>query len=239
MIKRGILLILVNLFLATAFAQTKVILIPTIHSLHKSNAQYNYDSLKRFVERLNPDVIAVEIRDIDLNADTNYLKRNYPYEMWMMRYWFTGKIIEGFDWLGEELEGKPVPERYWQEQSQIKRLEKELDEDSNYGKKLQNCIGYTKERLKILSKYTLTGILASKDDSLIRSYYDCMEQQLSGSRYQQLPRFYDKRNKKMETRLHSIIQKHQNKVIVILTGDDHYPYLLDYLKTTEVQLSKP
>ncbi|HYK54919.1 MAG TPA: hypothetical protein VEV15_00445, partial [Flavisolibacter sp.] len=72
----------------SGFAQTKVCLIPTLHGLHKTNKLYNYDSLKATVARLHPDVIAVEIRAEDVASDTAYLKKNYPYEMWMMRYWF-------------------------------------------------------------------------------------------------------------------------------------------------------
>jgi hypothetical protein len=238
MIKRSGFLILVSLLAAAAFSQTQVVLIPTIHGLHRTNRQYNYDSLKAIVKQINPDVIAVEIRSIEVNADTNYLKKNYPYEMWMMRYWFPQTHIEGFDWLGDDLEGRQIPERYWQEQSNIKRLEQQLDKDSIYSKKFGDCNRYTRKRLEILGKNALKEILNSDDAFFVINYYECMQQQLSGSIYEQLPNFYNRRNKEMETRLNAIIQKHQNKKIIVLTGDDHYPYLLEYLKTTGVQLLK-
>lgn len=239
MIKRSGLVVLISVLALAAFGQTKVVLIPTIHGLHRTNHQYNFDSLKTIVKKINPDVIAVEIRSIEVGADTNYLKKNYPYEMWMMPYWFPEATIEGFDWLGDELEGKPIPERYWQEQSKIKKLEQQLDKDTVYGKKFEDCLGYTKERLEILSKSSLKQILSSNDAFFVMKYYNCMKQQLSGSIYEQLPNFYNQRNNEMKSRLESLIQKHQDKKIVVLTGDDHYPYLLEYLKTTDVQLLNP
>ena len=93
--------------LATAFAQTRVYVIPVLHGMHKTNQQYTYDSIRAMVERLNPDVIAVEIRAEDIDSDTAYLKQNYPLEMWMMRYWFPSATIAGFDWLGKDLAANP------------------------------------------------------------------------------------------------------------------------------------
>jgi hypothetical protein len=235
----GIFLFLLSLATTLSFAQAKVLLLPTIHSLHKSNDLYTYDSLKRIVQRANSDVIIVEIRSMDVNADTNYLSKNYPYEMWMMRYWFPQATIEGFDWLGKELEGKPIPAAYWQQQSEIKKLERQLDKDSVYGRKFSACQQYTQKRLPILKNKSLHGILRSEDGLLIQNYYDCMKQQLEGSIYQKLPDFYMERNRQMEIRLKSILQKYPDKTVVVLTGDDHYPYLLEYLKKAKIQLLEP
>lgn len=222
-----------------ASGQTKLSLVPTIHGLHKENHLYSYDSIRAVVTRLRPDVIVVELRSIDISADTNYLKKNYPYEMWMMRYWFPGKIIEGFDWLGSDLEGKPIPERYWQEHSGIKKLERQLAEDSLWSKRFDSCRHYTEERLAILKNKSLEGILKSADAELIRNYYGCMEQQLKGSVYEQLSRFYSERNRQMQTAISALIRKHQGKRMVILTGDDHYPYLLDYMHKLGVEIMQP
>jgi hypothetical protein len=47
------------------------------------------------------------------------------------------------------------------------------------------------------------------------------------------------RNRQMEIRLKSILQKYPDKTVVVLTGDDHYPYLLEYFKKTKIQLLEP
>jgi hypothetical protein len=226
------------LLMATAFSQTKVYLIPTLHGLHKTNQQYNYDTIKAVVVRLNPDVIAVEIRPEDVKEDSSYLKSNYPFEMWMMPHWFAATTIEGFDWLGAELENKPIPPRYWQDQSRTKYLQRRLDLDSVYTARLKSCQLYTNDRMAILNSQSLKGIIASNDALLIKEYYNCLQLQLRGSDYEELTAFYTMRNKKMMTRLDALFQKHSGKTIVVLMGDDHYPYLLEHLKKSNVTIGR-
>jgi len=226
-------------FFTATFSQTKVYLIPTLHGLHKTNEKYNYDSLRSIIGRSHPDVIAVEIRAEDVKEDTAYIKKNYPYEMWMMRYWFPSTMIEGFDWLGTELEGKHMPDNYWRNQSRIKALERLLDMDTVYSNRLKRCRIYTDDRLAILKTQPLAGILKSSDAILTKLYYDCMNLQLRGSNYEELTDFYTTRNKMMQERLQGLTEQHQGKTIVILTGDDHYPYLLESLRKQKLIIAQP
>jgi hypothetical protein len=221
------------------FSQTTVYLIPSLHGIHKTNALYNYDSVKATIQRIAPDVIAVEIRKEDVAADTAYLKQNYPYEMWMMQYWFPTTNIEGFDWLGKELEGQPIPNRYWQDRSRIKALEQLLKIDTVYTKKLAGCQLYADERAVLLSNNSLKGLLQSNDAILIKEYYNCLAQHLRGSEYEELTSFYDSRNQQMMQRLKAILNTHSGKKIVILTGDDHVPYLRAFLNQQKVILKQP
>ena len=221
-----------------AAAQTKVYLVPVLHGTHKTNIFYTYDSVKAVVERTAADVIAVEIRPEDIGRDSQYLKKNYPFEMWMMPHWFAQKKIEGFDWLGEDIEGKPIPEAYWQQGSQAKRLQTLLGKDSVYTVRLKSCQLYTTERMKILSALALKGILASNDAILTKEYYNCLQQHLRGSDYEYLTEFYTQRNQKMMQNLDALFARHKDKTIAILTGADHYPYLLDHLRKTGVQVMR-
>jgi hypothetical protein len=239
MLKKNFLTILCLYFFATGFTQTKVCLIHALHGLHKTNNQYSYDSLKAIITRMHPDVIAVEIRAEDVASDTAYLKKNYPYEMWMMQYWFPSATIEGFDWLGTELEGKAIPDRYWKDQSKVKTLERLLDGDSVYSSKANQCQTHVDERMTILKNNSLQNILQSKDASLTKAYYNCLDLQLQGSDYAELTRFYTARNEKMQERLSALVEKYPNKTIVVLTGDDHYPYLLEHLQKQNIVLVQP
>lgn len=227
-----------TLFAATAWAQTKVYILPALHGIHKANEQYTYDSVQAIVGRLAPDVIAVEIRSEDITSDTGYLKQNYPYEMWMMRYWFPAATVEGFDWLGTELEGAPIPARYWKDHSRIKALERLLDTDTVYTARLAACQLYTEERLRILQGSSLRGILQSNDAILVKEYYNCLEQHLRGSVYEELTGFYEARNRRMEQNLSALVAKYSGKTIVVLTGDDHYPYLREHLLRQKITLGK-
>ena len=235
--KQKKLLFVAALFLvATAFAQGKVYIVPVLHGMHQANPEYTYDSVRAIVGRLNPDVIAVEIRAEDLTADTAYLKQNYPLEMWMMRYWFPSATLAGFDWLGTELGGRPIPERYWKDHSRIKALQALLKTDTAYSRKLQACQLYTDQRLDILERRSLRGILQSNDAILVKEYYNCLDQHLKGSEYEELTRFYDARNAQIQRNVAALVQAHKGKTIVVLTGDDHYPYLREYLLKQKVAL---
>jgi len=222
----------------SAAAQTKVYLVPVLHGMHKTNVLYNYDSVKAIVERTAADVVAVEIRPEDIGRDSNYLKANYPLEMWMAPHWFPQKEIEGFDWLGADIEGAPIPPGYWQNISEAKRLQAQLSKDSVYAARLKSCQLYANERQKLLSALSLKEILASNDAILTKEYYNCLEQHLRGSDYEALPQFYTLRNQKMMQHLDTLLQKHGGKTLVVLTGADHYPYLLEHLKKTGVTLAK-
>ena len=224
------------LLTATTFAQGKVYLIPVLHGMHQTNPEYSYDSVRATVERLKPDVIAVEIRAEDVQSDTAYLKQNYPLEMWMMRYWFPSATITGFDWLGSELEGKPIPARYWKDHSRIKALQTLLSIDTVYSRKLAACQLYTDQRLDILERQSLRGILQSNDAILVKEYYNCLSQHLQGSDYEELTRFYDTRNERIQQNVAALAAAHKGKTIVVLTGDDHYPYLREYLLKQKVSL---
>lgn len=225
-----------TLVMATAFAQGKVYIVPVLHGMHQTNPEYTYDSVRAIVDRLKPDVIAVEIRAEDITSDTAYLKQNYPLEMWMMRYWFPQAAIAGFDWLGEELEGRPIPERYWKDHSRIKALQALLKTDTVYTRKLEACQLYTDQRLDILERQSLRGILQSDNAILVKEYYNCLDQHLKGSAYEELTRFYDTRNAHIQRNVAALAETHRGKTIVVLTGDDHYPYLREYLVKQKVVL---
>jgi hypothetical protein len=239
--KEAWLLVFTLLTIQFACAQlTKIYLIPTLHDLHKTNRQYSYDSLRAIVSRIRPDVIAVEIRSEDINTDSAYLKRNYTCEMWMMKYWFPNASIQGIDWLGEDIEGKPIPYRYWQDQSKIKYLQRRLEIDTAFTAKLQNCKLYEEEHMKILQYNSLKNMLKSNDVIITKEYYDCLNGQLQGSDYEELTQFYDKRNNRMKQRLTSIVvTTPPDKTVVILTGADHFPYLLEHLRKLKVKVLQP
>ena len=219
-----------------AFAQAKVYLVPVVHGMHKANFFYTYDSVQAVVARTGADVVAVEIRPEDMGRDSQYLKKNYPYEMWMMPHWFGQKKVEGFDWLGDAIAGKPIPDGYWQ-QADVKRLQNLLAKDTFYTARLKSCQLYTDERLKILSSQSLKTILASNDAILTKEYYNCLEQHLRGSDYEALTSFYTTRNQKMMHNLDALFNRHKGKTIIVLTGADHYPYLLDHFKKSGVPVA--
>lgn len=216
-----------------------VYFIPTLHNYHDVNPHYSYDSLRSIVASLNPDIIAVEIRPEDIKADSAYLDDNYPYEMLMMRNWFPNVEFLGFDWLGEELEGRMIPEGYGKSgQSAYKEAEKRLSQDSLYMSKLSVCFTRMRERMSLIRNSSLEQLLVSADGEITRQYHECREKVLKGSPYEEMVIFTNKRDDKIVENINRIIESNKGKRIVILTGDDHYHVLKDKIKHNELYPSK-
>lgn len=215
----------------------KVYVFPTLHRLHQQNTNYTYDSLKAAITRIRPDIIAIEIRPEDISADSNYLRNNYPYEMWMMRYWFPSVQIAGIDWLGEDIAGKVIPPDYWKNRSFIKKLERELDDDSLYQASLKICDTSFVRRMDLLKGATMQGLMKSKYDFFTKQFYSCHAEKLKGSRYEYVPYFYEKRNYKLSQNCITLIRSNADKTIIILTGADHWGYIRDFLKKAGIPVN--
>ncbi|HEY0046835.1 MAG TPA: hypothetical protein VGB44_09025 [Flavobacterium sp.] len=190
---KTILIILTSSFILTSCGlkginreEDLVYFIPTLHNIHEVNINYNYDSLRAYVKRVNPSVIAVEIRPEDISADTLYLKNNYPLEMRQMRYWFPETTVVGFDWLGEEIAGKPIPDNYWKNISPIKKLQRELSQDSIFLKTIKSCYHRKGEREAILRTSTLKTLVNSVDAEIVTQEYNCFEEKANGTKYIEL-----------------------------------------------------
>ena len=204
----------------------EVYFIPTIHKFHQTNPNYSYDSLKTIVARLNPDIIAVEIRPEDLGQDLTYLSKSYPHEMIMMTSWFPDIKIVGFDWYGDDVEGKLISDDYWNI-NPLKLLEQQLDQDFLYKDRVALCDARKEERLNILNTSTLEQLLKSADAEIVKEHYHCLEIQFKGTPYEYLYKFSKERDEHILANINNIIKKNSDKRIVILTGDDHYQMLKD------------
>jgi hypothetical protein len=94
---------------AAAAPFSQVIVVGSMHRLHANSKLYSYDDLYLVVQRFHPDYVGVEIRSEDMGRDQAYLERNYPIEMIRLaQEWGTQAF--GFDWLGDDVAGRPVPE---------------------------------------------------------------------------------------------------------------------------------
>jgi hypothetical protein len=66
-----------------------------------------------------------------MGRDTDYLAANYPTEMIALAQTRRSRAF-GFDRLGDDVAGAAIPADWWAVRSPIKRLERELDQDSKY-----------------------------------------------------------------------------------------------------------
>ena len=108
---------------AAGGSASSVLVIPSIHRLLAANPLYDYARLYALVAAFTPDLVGVEIRQEDLERPETYLKHNYPQEMIVLEGLYQDRVF-GFDWLGDELKGRAVPDDWWTRQSHIKQLER-------------------------------------------------------------------------------------------------------------------
>lgn len=169
--------------------KTEVFVIITIHKAHNVNPNYTYDSLFTFIKKYNPYVIGVEIRPEDIDSSLDYLKANYPYEMYVSVTQFPSQKVLGIDWLGENLAGKPIPHDYWKEKSHIKKLQQKLRTDSVMQQKLSIIDLINEEKKNITLNASLRELNDGRYDLINSIYYRQLEFLLKGYGISALDRF--------------------------------------------------
>jgi hypothetical protein len=107
----------------------------------------------------------------------------------------------------------------------MKKLERELAQDSTLVKLCAVCDSIGMKRLGILKDKSLKEIIESNDSQLCDQFYSCYSTFLKDSKYEFLPYFNDERNRRILLNIKAIIAKEESKTIVVITGDDHYVYL--------------
>jgi hypothetical protein len=224
-----IFLLTINLGLSRAQTDVEIFILPSLHTLHRANVNYSYDSLRAVIKKIDPDVIFVEIRPEDLQEDTTYLKRNYPLEMVAIPFWFRNKKVLGMDWLGKEYVGKKLPENYWKEISLIKKWEEAVEADSTIAMDLLDCEEIVAQRIPMLKSGSVQQIVNGDDEQLTIKYYQCLERVYLNTPHQRLTDFYKQRNYIMAENIAREISKNGKGKYLVVTGADHVPYIKMYL----------
>lgn len=221
--------VIISLLVAflTQVSYGQILVCSTIHGSHKDNNNYTYRDLCDFIDVYDPDIIALEIRQFDLDSSPDYLSKNYPFEMYSIKERYKHKVIVGFDWLGKELEGIHIPSNYWKNDSWVKKMELELNSDTIVQKKFQRLDSLQSLKLKIFLNESIIGLNDGRYDEINREFYTELEGILTNTKYSSLVNFYKERNRNIVNNLKNIIQKNRGKRILILTGADHRSYIMD------------
>lgn len=231
---RALLAVLLGLALTSCAASrltnapTRVMAVSAMHGFHRGHPSYSYDDLFATVRAFEPDLVGVEIRQEDLIQDEPYLARNYPHEMIVLAKEFGSRAF-GFDWLGPELEGRPVPENWWKEQSWVKRLEREKEKDKEFQSDELEML--QAQELEIMKSATSASLNDGRYDDLSRAYYRVFDDSVRGSRYEPLARFYRERDRQIAANISRMIEAHPGKRIVLVMGADHRPFVIQELRS--------
>ncbi len=160
-----------------------------------------------------------------------------------------GKNAFGFDWLGYELEGIPVPSNWWKSGSKVKRLEAEMDKDSAFKDSRLDAIDT--QRKKILEQatpqtmndrhpHTITHLISDLLFSSLPFFFLRPPQRSvllrvcaagSGDALRFFfTSFYLDRDHHMALNIAGMIKEHPGARIIVLTGTDHRSAIVRYLQ---------
>lgn len=190
---------LLGLFVATsllsgthATAQTppaRVSVIAALHGLHATNPAFSYETLYETVEGLQPDFVGVEIRPEDMAQSDTYLSRQYPREMIHLLRTYGDRSF-GFDWLGEELEGRSIPESFWRDESRIVQLQRSQDNELPMTPQRQ----ILKDRHEALGTAQMKIAASASPHGLADGRYAVFDEMTEGTDWSPLAAFYRKRD---------------------------------------------
>jgi len=177
---------------------TTILAIASLHGLHKDNPTFSYNRLFEVVDKFEPDFVGVEIRQEDIGADEAYLSRNYPYEMVELSKRYEGRCF-GFDWLGDDIAGKPIPENYWKEISAYKKLERQLGEDGEDPDFQDTPLleELFNQQMDIATTATPSSLVDGRYGEVTKQYYQAVDDLLRNTIYEDLSRFRHKRDEEI------------------------------------------
>jgi hypothetical protein len=212
---------------AKAAPPVEVMVVASMHGLHRTSGTYPYDDLYAVVRDFHPDLVGVELRPEDLHADAAYLANNYPTEMIeLSRDW--GPRAFGFDWLGDDLAGRPIPDGYWAEQSPVKRLERALDADPL--SKDARLAALAAQEQALLAAATAATLNDGRYDRLNNAYYAAFKASVARSPYAPIADFYAARDRHIDANIVAAIRANPGKRVVVVTGADHRSFVVAALK---------
>ena len=230
---------------APAVEAATVLVIPSMHKRMATSRRYGYADLYAAVAKFSPDIVGIEMRQEDLAFGREYLAANYPVEMIELAARYAPNVF-GFDWLGEDLEGRPIPADWWKIQSPIKRLERESGELQSAEMAGRARIAARLSKLSamqdaILQRATLPSLANGAYDRVTARYYAALAQLYAGTRFEALVSFYRERDARIANNIAEFVTHHPGKRIVVVTGADHHGPVTSALKSAgaEFRLAFP
>lgn len=208
-------------------ATTSILLLASMHNFHQDHPHYDYDKLFQVVAKIKPDYVGVEIRPEDLGTDEAYLSRNYPYEMVELAKRYSENSF-GFDWLDDDIAGKPIPDNYWKELSKIKKLERQVVDDSNFQDALQ-VDELLEQQMEILKTATPASLIDGRYGEVTKKYYEALDNLLRGTQYELISIHRAKRDRMIGAHIVDFIRGHAGKRIALVMGANHHIFAKETL----------
>ena len=207
---------------------TTILAIASMHNFHVDHPHFDYERLFQVIENFQPDHVGVEIRPEDIGADENHLKRNYPFEMIELSKRYGNERCFGFDWLGEDIAGQPIPDNYWKEISAQKKLERELGDDPDF-QETPLLDDLYHQQMDILKNATPASLIDGRYGIVTKQYYQAANDLLRGTKYEVISQFREKRDQEIGQHMVNFIREHTGTRIALVMGANHHVFALETL----------
>ena len=232
MIKLKIFLPLILIVLQCSnllFAQkTELLILPTIHGGHYKNPNYSFEHIRHIIQNFKPDIIALEIRQEDLNQDTTYLKRFYNPEMILFKNSFPEAQKAGIDEMGKDMRGKPLALNFAQDSltdwGKFLLTNKKLMRDSSIIKARteSGMVAIKIKQGKMMGSLSASELMAGGVyDQLTEEYTNTQTRVLKHSPYSYFDKFNVWRDTEIAKNIKALALKNPGKRIIVLTGANH------------------
>lgn len=210
--------------------KTRIMILGTLHSIHKDNKYYNYNDIYSIIDKYNPDMIGLEIRKEDILQERKYLEKFYPYEMIETKFKYINKSkVFGFDWLGDSINDKLIPNDYFTN-LEVKKLEKILNTSNDYYKEKTILDIIDEIKFPLVINHTAQECNNGKYDLLAEVQYTQLSILFKNTPFEKMSHFYKKRNEEISNNIIKTINNNMGKRIIVLTGLDHRIFIIKALK---------
>lgn len=210
------------------FAQkTELLILPTIHGGHYKNVNYNFEHVRHIIQNFKPDIIAVEIRQEDMDQDTAYLKRFYNPEMIMFKNSFPEAQKAGIDNMGKDMKGKPLPLNLAQDTlndwGKFILTNKKLMRDSAIIKAriASGMVTLKAKQGKMMGSSRASELMTGAYDLLTEEYTNTQTRVLAHTPYSYFDKFNVWRDTRIAKNIKALALKNPGKRIIVLTGANH------------------
>lgn len=207
--------------------QTRVTVVASMHRYHANHPTYDFDRLYGLVRAQNPDLVGVEIRPEDIGADENYLAKSYPPEMIALTKEYGPRAF-GFDWLGDEIAGRPIPDNWWKEQSEIKTLERRLAADKAMEDPAEEELA--RKQNELLERVTASPLTDGRYDRLVRERRRLFARKAGAGPYAPIVRFTEERERRIGDNIVQMIRANPGRRFVLVMGADHHGFAVERLR---------
>jgi len=239
-----LLFLFVLLFSKPLRAQkTQLLLLPTVHTAHKTNPKYSFANVMKIVENFKPDIIAMEIRPEDMDMDTTYLKVFFQPEMIMVKNSFPGIPKVGIDDFGKDTWGKHLPLNFRADTATDWGKSTIVSQRMNRDTAVSNAIkrmglpAMATTRTRMLASASAAELMDGKYDAITNEYFTKLSALLANTPYKGFTDFTSYRDQKLSDNIKQLVLKNPGKRIIVLSGANHHNwYVINMSKMSNVEL---